>query len=294
MVKKNSFNLKLVIISIAFFSMNVALGASTVRVAFFRLEGEGVSNQLEKAINEVVISFTNEIKGYIIEDLGQSSEENVKIADDVDYVLTGKLLSISQGVRLELILKNKQRKVIRSVSKDYESSNKILLESRLLIKELFEGQDVASINENENAEPKENIEKNQLEESDFKPISNLDSLAGAWYGEDGEVEKVMIMRGGRGVAIWVSGISLLLDLKLENGSLIVTQKGFPQPRQFVNLPDNIASLAAKATKPIVWQLNIDQDLKILSGLKKTSTIKYNNSEIISISEVSVPVKWHRN
>ena len=180
------------------------------------------------------------------------------------------------------------------MSRDYESSNKILLESRLLIKELFEGQDIVNINENKNVESKENIEKTQLDISDFKPISNLDSLAGAWYGEDGEVEKIMIMRGGRGVAIWVSGISLLLDLKLENGSLIVTQKGLPQPRQFVNLPDNIALMAAKATKPIVWQLNINQDLKILYGLKKTSTIKYNNSEIISISEVSVPVKWYRN
>ena len=86
----------------------------------------------------------------------------------------------------------------------------------------------------------------------------------------------------------------MLDLKLEDGSLIVTQKGIPQPRQFINLPDNIASLAAKATKPIVWRLNINQDLKILSGLKLTSTIKYNNSEIISVSEVMVPVKWHRD
>ena len=296
MVEKNSFNLKFIIISISFFSMSVALQASTVRVAFLRLGGDGVSNQLEKAINEVVISFTNEIKGYIIEDTGQSNEENIKITDGIDYILTGQLFSIDQGIRLELILKNKQRKVVRSVSRDYESSNKILLESRLLIKELFEGQDIVNINENENknVESKENIEKTQLDISDFKPISNLDSLAGAWYGEDGEVEKIMIMRGGRGVAIWVSGISLLLDLKLENGSLIVTQKGLPQPRQFVNLPDNIALMAAKATKPIVWQLNINQDLKILYGLKKTSTIKYNNSEIISISEVSVPVKWYRN
>ena len=294
MVEKNSFNLKFIIISISFFSMSVALQASTVRVAFLRLGGDGVSNQLEKAINEVVISFTNEIKGYIIEDTGQSNEENIKITDGIDYILTGQLFSIDQGIRLELILKNKQRKVVRSVSKDYESSNKILLESRLLIKELFEGQDIVNINENKNVESKENIEKTQLDISDFKPISNLDSLAGAWYGEDGEVEKIMIMRGGRGVAIWVSGISLLLDLKLENGSLIVTQKGLPQPRQFVNLPDNIALMAAKATKPIVWQLNINKDLKILYGLKKTSTIKYNNSEIISISEVSVPVKWYRN
>ena len=295
MMKESKFNLKIVVISLAFFSVSVGLySASTVRVAFLRFETEGVPSQLERAINEVVLSFTNEIKGYVIEDFGQSSEENIKMKDNLDYILTGRILTLEQGIRLELILKNKERKIVRSVSKDYENSNKILLESRLLIKTLFESQDVANIDENKKTELKEHIEKQQLDIVDFRPISSLDSLAGAWYGEDGEVEKIMIMRGGRGVAIWVSGISLLLDLKLEDGSLIVTQKGFPQPRQFVNLPDNIASLAAKATKPIVWQFHIDQDLKTLSGLKKTSTIKYNNSEIISVSEISVPVTWYRN
>ncbi|MGP1437988.1 MAG: TP0183 family DNA metabolism protein [Treponema sp.] len=291
MIEKYSF--RIILIFTIFLSINTVIYSvsPSTRVAFVRLEGENVSNQLERAINEVVLSFTNEIKGYVIEDHSQSTEENINITDGIEYILTGRVLGIDQGVRLELLLKNKQRQIVRSISKDYEGSNKILLESRILIKELFETQDIALINEkNKTIETEHTL----LEESNFKPISSLDSLAGAWYGEDGEVEKIMIMRGGRGVAIWVSGISLLLDLKLEDGSLIVTQKGLPQPRQFVDLPDNIASLAAKATKPIVWQLHVNQDLKTLSGLKRTSTIKYNNSEIISISEVSVPVKWHRN
>lgn len=295
MMKKGRFNLRVIVISIVFFSIGVVLhSASTVRVAFVRLEGEGVPNQLERAINEVVISFTNEIKGYVIEDFGQSTEENIKMAGNLEYILTGRILALDQGIKLELTLKNKQKQIVRSISKDYEGSNKILLDLRLLLKELFESRDLPSVDESIDAELNEGSDKSQLDVDDFKPISNLDSLAGAWYGEDGEVEKIMIMRGGRGVAIWVSGISLLLDLKLENGFLVVTQKGFPQPRQFVNLPDNIASLAAKATKPVVWHLHMNQDLKILSGLKRTSTIKHNNNEIISISEVDVPVKWHRN
>ncbi|MGP1439499.1 MAG: TP0183 family DNA metabolism protein [Treponema sp.] len=294
MIKRNEFNLT-IFISLAFFSFGVFLySAPTTRVAFIKLDGQNVSNQLERAVNEVILSFTNEIKGYIIEDFSQTSEENINMTGEFTYIFTGQIVGLDQGVRLELVLKNKQKQVVRSISKDYEGSNKILLESRLLVKDLFEGEDVATINEKNDVQPEEKVESIQLDMTDFKPISSLDSLAGAWYGEDGEVEKIMIMRGGRGVAIWVSGISLLLDLKLEDGSLIVTQKGLPQPRQFIDLPDNIASLAAKATKPIVWQLHINQDLKILSGLKKTSTIKYNNNEIISVSEVSVPVKWHRN
>lgn len=292
MIEKNIYAFKIMLIFTTLFSVDCMLHAApTTRVAFVHLEGEGISSQLERTINAVVLSFTNEIKGYIIEDYSQSSEENVNKTNGIEYILTGKIIAIDDGVRLELVLKNKQGQVIRNIAKDYEGSNKILLDSRLLVRELFESKDVAT---DEKKKPTEKIDPPQLDENDFKPISNIDSLAGAWYGEDGEVEKIMIMRGGRGVAIWVSGISLLLDLKLEDGSLIVTQKGIPQPRQFINLPDNIASLAAKATKPIVWRLNINQDLKILSGLKLTSTIKYNNSEIISVSEVMVPVKWHRD
>ena len=293
MVERNMCSFKIILIFTIFLSVGgVLYSASTTRVAFVGLEGEGISNQLERTINAVVLSFTNEIKGYIIEDYSQSGEKNVNMSNGIEYILTGRIIEVDQGIRLELVLKNKQKQVVRNIARDYESSNKILLDSRLLVKELFESKDIVAMDEKEKSTEK--IDIIQLDESDFKPISSLDSLAGAWYGEDGEVEKIMIMRGGRGVAIWVSGISLLLELKLENGSLIVTQKGLPQPRQFVNLPDNIASLAAKAAKPIVWQLHINQDLKILSGLKRTSTIKYNNSEIISISEVSVPVKWHRN
>lgn len=292
MIEKNIYAFKIMLIFTTLFSVDCMLHAApTTRVAFVHLEGEGISSQLERTINAVVLSFTNEIKGYIIEDYSQSSEENVNKTNGIEYILTGKIIAIDDGVRLELVLKNKQGQVIRNIAKDYEGSNKILLDSRLLVRELFESKDVAT---DEKKKPTEKIDPPQLDENDFKPISSIDSLAGAWYGEDGEVEKIMIMRGGRGVAIWVSGISLLLDLKLEDGSLIVTQKGIPQPRQFINLPDNIASLAAKATKPIVWRLNINQDLKILSGLKLTSTIKYNNSEIISVSEVMVPVKWHRD
>lgn len=292
MIGKSVF--KILFIFATFLSINAVLypASAPVRVAFLRLECEDIPSQLERAVNAVILSFTSEIKGYTIEDYTQSSEDNIDMAGDLEYILTGRIVGISQGVRLELILKNKQKQIVRNISKDYEGSNKVLLDSRILIKELFEAQDVAVIEEKK--ENTESIKSSLLDETDFKPISSLDSLAGAWYGEDGEVEKIMIMRGGRGVAIWVSGISLLLELKLENGFLIATQKGVPQPRQFINLPDNIASLAAKATKPIVWQLHINQDLKILSGLKKTSSIKYNNSEIISVSEVSVPVKWHRN
>ena len=270
-----------------------------VRVAFLRLESEGISSQLERTINDVLLSFTLEIKGYLVEDLNTTPEHLAVSSSDIAYIFTGKMSATDEGVRLELVFKDKNLKIVRYIAKDYDTSNRVLLDSRVLVKELFESPDltdtevIAKLSMNKIQEDiQQDVKKAVMDE--FESIFTIDSLAGAWYGEDGEVEKIMIMRGGRGVAIWVSGISLLLDLKLENGVLIITQKGMPQPRQFIDLPDNIANLAAKAVKPIVWQFNINQGLNVLTGLKKTSTITYKNNEIISISEVTIPVQWHRN
>ena len=268
-----------------------------IRVAFLRLSSEGVSSQLERTINEVLLSFTLEMKGYVVEDLNTTPEQQVMFSN-FSYIFTGKMSAIDEGVRLELVFKDKTLKVVRQISKSYENSNRILLDSRLLVKNLFDAQDsniIPNIAESQIDEEQQNLNGvKQLVLDKFEAISTVDSLAGAWYVEDGEVEKIMIMRGGRGVAIWVSGISLLLDLKLENGVLVITQKGVPQPRQFVDLPDNIAVLAAKTVKPIVWKFNVNQGLNVLSGMKNTSSVKYKNNEIISVSEIAVPVQWHRN
>ena len=74
MIEKNIYAFKIMLIFTTLFSVNCMLHATpTTRVAFVHLEGEGISSQLERTINAVVLSFTNEIKGYIIEDYSQSS-----------------------------------------------------------------------------------------------------------------------------------------------------------------------------------------------------------------------------
>ncbi len=300
-------NIKDAKIVLVFFTLflgvsHLSAESSPVKVAFLYIDAVDVSNQLERTINEILISFTSEVKGYVVEDFKAANEKIVVTASDVSYVFTGRVVGIEDGVRLELVFKNRALEMVRCVYKDYEGTSKVLLESRLLVREIFNMPDDIEMARTSHlaarvgnsAEDSVNADVKSLVEEEFNKIYTLDSLAGAWYGEDGEVEKIMIMRGGRGVAIWASGISILLDLKLQDGVLIVSQKGSPQPRQFVSLPDDIAFLAARVAKPIIWQFNVDQDLKVLSGLKTMSSVQYKNNEILSVSEVAVPDRWHRN
>ena len=187
MMKNGRFNLRIIVISIVFFSIGVVLhSASTVRVAFVRLEGEGVPNQLERAINEVIISFTNEIKGYVIDDFGQSSEENIRMAGNLEYILTGRVLALDQGIKLELTLKNKQKQIVRSISKDYEGSNKILLDLRLLLKELFESRDLPSVDESIKVELNGSSDKSQLDVNLFQTLTLLQEHG---TGKTGKLKK---------------------------------------------------------------------------------------------------------
>lgn len=291
----------LMLASALFLGSSRLLYASPVAVAFLHMPSQDVSVGLERTINEVVFSFTGEMKNYSVKDFGEKSEKDAISSPEIIYIFTGKIIGFEGGMRLELSFKNKDLTMVRYLARDYDGVSKILLESRLLVKELFELKDNVEMarmtweNAKKTAPTKEKLDNiKSFVEEEFNKIFSVDSLAGSWYGEDGEVEKIMIMRGGRGVAIWVSGISLLLDVKLEDGILIISQKGVPQPRQFVNLPDNIASIAAKSAKPIVWQFSVDENLKVLSGLKRMSAVQYANDKIVSISEVSVPAVWHRN
>lgn len=284
-LKKQYFLKSNFLLIVFYFALSASFLYSAPKVAFYKLKGKNISVQLEKTVNEVIFSFTRELKNYSIEDYREMETET--ISDNIDFVFTGNIIGLENGIKLELILKNADLAVTRLISKEYENSSKILLESRVLVKDLFD--QTSSLNVQKKDDTKNSGSKN----TELIPIADIDSLAGAWYGEE-EIEKVMIMRGGRGVAVWISGISLLLDLKIQEGSLIITQKGSPQPRQFINLPDNIALLASKAVKPIVWEFKTDSNKKLLTGLKKTYSIKHNNTEILEISEITVPIVWTKD
>ena len=190
-----------------------------------------------------------------------------------------------EGIKLELVLKGREDQFTRIISKVYGNINKILLDSRLLVFNLFdfsvplEGLTV-STPQNE-------------QDTEFGYVETVDSLAGSWKGEKG-LDRVMILRGGRGMAVFSSGVSVSLDFKIDNGYLLVTQKGSLQPRQFLNLPDEIARQAVQQTNPPQWRFLVSPDKKILSGTKVDAEIQYNETSIISIKYDTATVEWLRD
>ena len=103
----------------------------------------------------------------------------------------------------------------------------------------------------------------------------------------------MILRGGRGVAVLSSGVSMPLDLLLSDGILVVRQKGPSSIRQFIDLPDPVAKQAVSAAPPLEWYLMVSSDQKTLGGTKKTVLIKNDGKNILSMENLSLDVLWTR-
>ena len=255
-------------------------------VAVYQLQAPAISEQTAQTVDNLVFSFIKELKAYAIFDLrNQSVPADFPNDSAIDYIFFGALEDVPEGIKLELILKGRKDQVTRIISKVYDNINKILLDSRLLVFNLFD----FSVPLEQLARSLPQTEQN----TEFGYIETVDSLAGSWKGEPG-LDRVMILRGGRGMAVFSSGVSVSLDLKIENGYLLVTQKGSLQPRQFLNLPDEIARQAVQKTNPPQWRFLVSSDKKILSGTKVDAQIQYNETAIISIEYDTATVEWLRD
>ena len=255
-------------------------------VAVYQLQAPELSEQTVQTVDNLVFSFIKELKTYTILDLrSQTVPADFPKNPAIDYIFFGMLKEVREGIKLELVLKGREDQFTRIISKVYGNINKILLDSRLLVFNLFdfsvplEGLTV-STPQNE-------------QDTEFGYVETVDSLAGSWKGEKG-LDRVMILRGGRGMAVFSSGVSVSLDFKIDNGYLLVTQKGSLQPRQFLNLPDEIARQAVQQTNPPQWRFLVSPDKKILSGTKVDAEIQYNETSIISIKYDTATVEWLRD
>ena len=255
-------------------------------VAVYQLQAPTITEQITQTVDNLVFSFIKELKTYTIFDLrSQSVPADFPNDTAIDYIFFGALEEVPDGIKLELILKGRTEQLTRIISKVYDNVNKILLDSRLLVFNLFD----FSVPLEQLARSLPQTEQN----TEFGYIDTVDSLAGSWKGEQG-LDRVMILRGGRGMAVFSSGVSVSLDLKIDNGYLLVTQIGSLQPRQFLNLPDEIARQAVQKTNPPQWRFLVSPDKKILSGTKVDAQIQYNETAIISVKYDTATVEWLRD
>lgn len=178
-----------------------------------------------------------------------------------------------------------------SASKEYDSYYKILMESKLELRESF----ISLIQDNSAKKPLNSSADTPVMEIPFEnastPKASSENLAGTWQGEENEsfIEKILIMRGGRGFVIFKNGASMNISVKVSNSDSLVTitQTGKSNASFFPDLPRQKAMEAALSAQPITWKLKLTND-NTLSGTKTTLLADGD-----SIEQGDLAVSWSR-
>lgn len=153
-------------------------------------------------------------------------------------------------------------------TKQYDSFYKILMESKNELKETIK--QLIENDKNATAIVSSQTFDSSTPKTQESSLFSTESLAGTWSGED-SIQKIVILRGGRGFVIFKNGASMNITIELDNSNssnIIITQKGRANASFFPELPRNLALNAALSAPPIQWILHADGDNN-LSGTKIT-------------------------
>lgn len=263
-----------------------ALSSQTLpSVAAFAIGTTDADGYVTKTVNDLVFSFILEMRSYRVNDLRtESLPTDLSVPAGIDYLFYGSLSQQPNGVRLELVLRGGPLDITRKISRVFENTNRVLLESRMLVRDLFDL----------NISLPDPVAGHQVASGPGPQTSlpSIDSLSGTWSGESG-VEKIMILRGGRGIMILTSGVSISLTLEYQDSLLVIRQKGALNPRQFLDLPEKVAKEASQTLQPPEWDMAPGQDKNVLTGVKKTAKVTHNGDAIVDIVPEEVPIEWRR-
>ena len=115
---------------------------------------------------------------------------------------------------------------------------------------------------------------------------SLNALAGNWSG-DSSINKVVLLRGGKGFVIFKNGASMNIDVNIEKNAVTITQTSKPNASFYPDLPREVALVAAQTAPPIEWVFTMT-DSNTLAGVQKT--VRWTDS---STMPVEISAVWKR-
>lgn len=272
-----------------FFGIYTYVFPATPKVAVYPFNSDPNLQYIAHTANDLLFAYLREERKVIVVDQrGTSSSTGI---DDFDFQLKGNISNnTNKEILLELLITDNKNNIIRTIIKVYENSNKLFLEVRSLVKELidFALQQSLSSNAIVNENQKQETQSPKIEL--FEIVTNIDSLTGTWKAEN-DIEKVMILRGGRGVAILTSGVSISLQFDVQDGVIIVKQISPLSARQFTDIPSHIVQKALVNINPTEWVLYKIKGKTILEGVKKTIGINHDGNNILEIYTREISTEW---
>lgn len=173
-----------------------------------------------------------------------------------------------------------------SETKKYASYYKILLDAKASLENLLASLDGS---DGETSLASSSITNKTTTRTPSAGAVSVESLAGTWTGEP-LVDKILILRGGKGFIIFKNGASMNITLSIQGSTVNVKQSGKSNASFFPDLPRTVALQIASTAEPVEWSLSLVAT-DILQGTKKT--LVTDDSSATGASYGSVEVEWKK-
>ncbi len=136
----------------------------------------------------------------------------------------------------------------------------------------------------------QNIETVEDTSANTSASVTIASLFGTWKGEE-YVDKIVILRGGKGFVIFENGASMNIIVAIEGSVVTATQDSKSNASFFPELPREVALVKALDVDPIEWELQIENEDSLV-GIKHTYVSTESNGQT-DVVKAEIPVKWYR-
>lgn len=281
---RNIFTSKIYIFLFLFFTADIF--AQNYNIDYYGIIATNIDSNMAKMTSDLYFTQLNEIQNFTINDKRseqstftdldktQFSEQNLSFFSELQKDSTDEKWNVTFH-----IVDNKSKKE-QTETKTYDSFYKILMEPKVTLQESLK-----NLVEKQN----QNIEKQNISIETTK-ITSTENLSGTWKGEN-FIDKIVILRGGRGFVIFNNGASMNISLEIKNSQgeqkVFITQKGHSNASYFPDLPRKVALNAALSAEPITWDFSII-DNNTLKGTKNTLVADSDNYKPEKIA-----VTWNR-
>ena len=272
MKDKRIFLKKSVIITIILFFINAGLSAQSYNIDYYGIVSTEIDANMSKMTSDLYYTQLSEINNFSVSD--KRTSPSLTERPDSGIFQDGRLsffTFITKDANSDkwittYYVVDKTKNEEHSKKKTYDSFYKILMEPKEVLKDT-----IKQLIENDTSATTITASINSSSASQASTIVSTEELSGTWGGEE-HINKIVIMRGGRGFVIFNNGASMNITVELsgsnDNKKVVITQKANSNASFYPELNRTAALTAAVSAKPIKWTLALT-DNNTLKGIKDT-------------------------
>lgn len=277
------------ILSAILLIFTAVLSAQSYNIDYYGIVSTEIDANMSKMTSDLYFTQLSEINNFSVSD--KRTTPNLSERPDASEFAEGKLsffTLITKDTNADkwittYYVVDKTKNEEHSKRKIYDSFYKLLMEPKDVLKDT-----IKQLIENDNAATGISTSIKESGTPKSAKIASTEELSGTWSGED-SINKIVIMRGGRGFVIFNNGASMNITVELSgsesNRTVTVIQKGNSNASFYPDLKRTAALSAAVSAAPIKWTLTLT-DTNTLKGIKNTLLPDGDDYK-----EGTIPVVW---